>query len=731
MPQSQSQSEYLPCEGSYKKSCSSSPEFAIPNSSSRYFTCSGGRCRYCREEPYQYRIDKSGICTCPQVFGASICNLGGNLIIEDHCMDENQDGLHNIEDMLSCMENGSTCGHPIESCGLFYSANPHVNLDENNYPDNCSKLLFEHAVGSLDNLPPNRGANLENPPGSVIQRILSYAAKKDPNGEIGDLNDISSPPPFYKTDGSQYTPWDSSYFGDLKDICLKFETVYNNGTCLTGPDNNHLPFFTKIHEDCSNYLDLILEDEELQGPQANVNSDGFTLNTSELSNWLNTFNYRCHISSPGSFNTMTNNEFSDLINNDYFNVNYIDGVNMIMDDNGQPIRPLSDPGTCPDNTNYNIVCTNPNDMTFGAEVAVSNPCDYDQIDLQQQLSNLHAEMISLSQQNTDNSQQDSLLYTNLQDEIDTVNNNLLVIEQSQDTYRGDFQQASAQFRSINDQMTTLTGRIQGDETAEGDTNNRLDVISQVATNAEDSASNALTIAGDASTDASNALTIAGDASADASAAATSAAEELELAQQAQRNAEAAQRSAEESRNSLEQEMELLREQVTDPCLSNPCRKNELCKKRDPVDGVIPTPPYTCSLFECSTETDYGEQKCNENPICKWDTDDSGYGQCIDKCEYKNSEECDQYYLYCEWEDNTCKDKEPLNIYLFFSVIALCAFLGGLILWKIIDMIDISAFGSHTIENPLWDGVIPQNPGQGLSGSAPAAGGSAEAIGGPE
>lgn len=676
-----SQSPPSPCEGSYKKSCSSSPEFAIPNSSSPYYTCVGGRCHYCREYPYENKIDKRGICTCPQVFGASICNPGGNLIIEDHCMDENQDGLHNIEDMLSCMEDGSTCGHPVESCGLFYSANPHVNLDQDNYPNNCSKLLFEHAVSSQDDidlLPPNREADLENPPGSVIQRILSYAAKKDNiDGEIrniGDLNDISSPPPFYRTDGSQYTPYNTLYLGDLKDICLKFETVYNNGTCLTGPDNNHQTFFTKIHEDCSNYLDLILEDEELQGPQANVNSDGFTLNTSELSNWLNTFNYRCHISSPGSFNTMTNNEFSDLINNDYFNVNYIDGVNMIMDDNGQPIRPLSSPGTCPDNTNYNIVCTNPNDMTFGAEVAVSNPCEYDQIDLQQQLSNLHAEMISLSQQNTDNSQQNSLLYTNLQDEIDTVNNNLLVIEQSQDTYRGDFQQASAQFRSINDQMSTLTGRIQGDESEMDEDRSRLDTISQVATNAEDSADAAVNIAHAAQDTANTAQDTAAAAQDTANTAVVSANEELELARQAQRDAEAAQRSAEEARGSIEQEMELLREQVTDPCWPNPCdENNEQCRRKLPLpDGTIQSPPYICEPVACS-EYNQDESSCNANSRCKFfktdefSWDKSGESGCLKKCENNETAlKCES--SYCEWTNDKCNEKKSTSILAILGVL---------------------------------------------------------------
>ena len=235
--------QYPPCEGSYKKSCSSSPEFAIPNSSSPYYTCSGGRCRYCRNPTISRFIDKKGICTCPQVFGASICNPGGNLIIEDHCMDENQDGLHNIDDMHSCMEDGSTCGHPVESCGLFYSANPSVNLNQDDYPGNCSKLLFEHAVSSQEDIDLNHQIQIQMKihVEVLFKIILSYAAKKDnPYGEIrniGDLNEISSPPPFYKTDiDSQYTPAYTDYFEDLKNICLKFETVYNNGTCLTGPD---------------------------------------------------------------------------------------------------------------------------------------------------------------------------------------------------------------------------------------------------------------------------------------------------------------------------------------------------------------------------------------------------------------------------------------------------------------------------------------------------------------
>ena len=75
-------------------------------------------------------------------------------------------------------------------------------LDVDEYPNNCSKLLFEHPVSSpSENLPP-KNFNNDNPRGSIIQRILSYVAdKQDKDISEIDLNNI--PSPFYETDSTQ------------------------------------------------------------------------------------------------------------------------------------------------------------------------------------------------------------------------------------------------------------------------------------------------------------------------------------------------------------------------------------------------------------------------------------------------------------------------------------------------------------------------------------------------
>ena len=41
---------------------------------------------------------------------------------------------------------------------------------------------------------------------------------------------------------------------DLEDLCFKYETIYNDGACLRGPNSDHLPFYTNVHNDCVNYL---------------------------------------------------------------------------------------------------------------------------------------------------------------------------------------------------------------------------------------------------------------------------------------------------------------------------------------------------------------------------------------------------------------------------------------------------------------------------------------------